>query len=275
MKKKIVVVILLSVFVLFACGVEEPKVNTSIMDNTMLRQEVAEIDSTQVSAEESVTEQKRETKVIGGSNVVKDDKIVDQGGILAQLSSLVDNLDMDEIERLSDEEKQKLVGGLDVLKQRQNMMVQDISAALADTGVEVDTQSGKITMDENILFGKNEDFVSEEGKAYLDTFFGLYAKSILDGGNSGYISEIQVIGNTDTDGTYEYNMDLSKRRAEAVVDYCLFSSGNNLSDQEKEQMKALMVAVGNSYDDPVYDAAGNIDMEASRRVEFKFIMNLD
>lgn len=309
--KKLLCIILMSTLVLSACGVKESEADTTVADSTMAADQEAagqespeaekaspetekesseaEKGSPETEKESSETEKgtrkpekagseaetEKKTKVVGGSNVVKDDKIVDRGGILAQLSPLADNLDLDEIESLSDADKQKLIGGLDVLKQRQNMVVEDISAALADTGVEVDAQSGKITMDESILFGKNKASISEEGKAYLDTFFGLYAKSILGEGNSGYVSEIQVIGNTDTDGTYEYNLDLSQRRAEVVMDYCLTSENNGLSEQEREKMKTLMTAVGQSYDNPVYDADGNIDKKASRRVELKFIMNLD
>jgi len=43
-----------------------------------------------------------------------------------------------------------------------------------------------------------------------------------------------------------------------------------LSKEELEAIRPILTANGRSYSDPVYDAIGNVDMAASRRVEFKF-----
>ena len=212
------------------------------------------------------------SKVVGGGNVVKEDKVVEMGGIMAKLAPLADNLDVDKISKMSKEEQEKIIGNLEVLQGKQNMIVNSVNKAMAEFDIKVDEKTGKITVPDNILFGKNEDIISEEGKAYLDLFFKAYTESVLDESVIGYIDQIQVIGNTDPDGSYEYNQKLSERRAEAVLNYCLTGEKNGLTQQEREMMKKLMVVVGKSYDDLVYDKDGNIDKTSSRRVEIKVMM---
>lgn len=40
-------------------------------------------------------------------------------------------------------------------------------------------------------------------------------------------------------------------------------------------LQSMMEAVGYAYDRPVYDENGQVDMDASRRVSFRFIINTD
>ena len=44
----------------------------------------------------------------------------------------------------------------------------------------------------------------------------------------------------------------------------------NLSRAQKAKLQEILTAKGRSYSDLVYDANGNEDPDASRRVEFKF-----
>lgn len=228
---------------------------------------------------EATTETGSQTQVVGGMETIEKEKYVDLGGILAgadteDVEQLKDSLDMEEVVELSDEEKQKLVGGLSVLADQHNMIVSEVQDALEQTDVEVNMNetTGKITMDEKILFAKNEYKISEEGKKYLKDFFKTYATAILNSDAKEYVSEIQIVGHTDTSGEYDYNMDLSKKRAEAVRDYCL--NLKSLEKDQKKKLKGMLKAIGKSYDEPVYDG-DKVDMEASRRVEFKIMMNID
>ena len=41
-----------------------------------------------------------------------------------------------------------------------------------------------------------------------------------------------------------------------------------------EALSSTVKALGYSYDNPVYDENGDVDMDASRRVAFRFIINL-
>lgn len=259
MKKRIRIIGVLLVLILTACDSKDVE-----------KQENKELVSQEIRGEE-----KEETKIIGGANIVKKDNVVELGGVLGKLESLADNLNVEEISKMSREEQQEIVGNLEILQGKQNVIVNHVNKALEKMNIEVDDKTGKIIMPDSILFGKNEDSISEEGKIYLDSFFKIYTKTILDESISGDISEIQVIGNTDTDGTYEYNKILSERRAKAVWQYCLESEENGLTKQEREAMEKLMVVIGNSFDNPIYNESGVIDKDASRRVEIKFILNVN
>lgn len=71
----------------------------------------------------------------------------------------------------------------------------------------------KNTMSASALFDHDKSNLKEEGKAALHTL----DESIKAKGAS--VVDINVIGHTDSDGTEEYNMGLSIRRAEAVRNY--------------------------------------------------------
>ena len=131
----------------------------------------------------------------------------------------------------------------------------------AEIHVDIDPNGGKVTMDSSILFGVDEDSVSEEGRDYLNRFLKVYSSVVMDEKYTDTISEIQVEGHTDTDGAYDHNLALSERRADCVMRYCL---------EICPQLEGRISAKGCSYDNPVYDAEGNVDKAASRRVVFKF-----
>ena len=84
------------------------------------------------------------------------------------------------------------------------------------------------------------------------------------------ISEILIEGHTDTEGSYISNLQLSQRRALAVAEYCLSDNSKILTERQLEEMRSLISATGRSYSNPIYDDNGEIDMAASRRVEFLF-----
>ena len=87
-------------------------------------------------------------------------------------------------------------------------------------------------------------------------------------GNS--ISEIIIEGHTDSTGTYIDNMALSQNRARAVLAYILSDEFGYLTPEQKVTLRKIATVNGRSYSDPVLNANGVEDMDASRRVEFKF-----
>ena len=79
-----------------------------------------------------------------------------------------------------------------------------------------------------------------------------------------------IEGHTDTQGTYLVNLELSQERALSVATYCLQMP--TLSEEQLEKLREILTAKGRSYSDPIYNEDGTINMDASRRVEFKFRM---
>ena len=82
--------------------------------------------------------------------------------------------------------------------------------------------------------------------------------------------EIIIDGYTDTDGDYSYNLELSQKRSLAVAQYLLDIKSEFLKDVQVQELQDCLTVNGHSMSDPVLDADGKVDKDASRRVEVKF-----
>ena len=71
-------------------------------------------------------------------------------------------------------------------------------------------------------------------------------------------------------GGYIVNLELSQQRALAVASYVLEDGYAGISAAQKTQLRAVATANGRSFSDPVLDENGVENMDASRRVVFKF-----
>ena len=136
----------------------------------------------------------------------------------------------------------------------------------------VDKNTGAIAFTGAVLFDSGQNALKDSGKALLNAFIPVYVRTLMSEENEGYVGEIIIEGHTDTDGTYLHNLGLSQERALAVASYCLGPEMTGLSAAEKELLQVILTANGRSEADPVYRADGSVDMEASRRVVFKFRM---
>ena len=153
-----------------------------------------------------------------------------------------------------------------LLEERDKILTELVQAfEKAEIHVEIDPNGGKVTMDSSILFDVDEDTISADGKDYLNRFLEVYGAVVTGEKYADTISEILVEGHTDTDGAYDHNLGLSERRANYVKQYCL---------EVCPALEGRISAKGCSYDDPVYDADGNVDKAASRRVVFKFKLKI-
>ncbi len=150
-------------------------------------------------------------------------------------------------------------------------LVEELREAFSGTAkVTVDSKTGAIMFDSNVLFDYSEDELTEDGEDFLRDFLPQYFDVLLSSEFSDYLSEIIIEGHTDTDGSYLYNLELSQRRALAVAEFCLDDESGVLSYGEIEKLRSIVTANGRSYSDPIVDSDGEIDMDASRRVEIKF-----
>ena len=104
-------------------------------------------------------------------------------------------------------------------------------------------------------------------------FLPVYLNVLMSPEFSEYVSEIIIEGHTDTEGTYMHNLELSQQRALAVAYFCLSEENDFLDSATLESLRNIVTANGRSFSDPIYDDYGQIDMDASRRVEFKFRLN--
>ena len=141
--------------------------------------------------------------------------------------------------------------------------------------VNIDAQTGALTLQSNVLFNYDESDLSDSGKTALEQILHIYCKVILQDDYKDYLAEIIIDGYTDTDGDYSYNLQLSQQRSLAVAQYLLDIQGNFLSSDQSGDLQQFLTVNGHSMANPVLDADGNVDKDASRRVEIKFRLKDD
>ncbi|ARN77735.1 hypothetical protein BST97_06835 [Nonlabens spongiae] len=108
-----------------------------------------------------------------------------------------------------------VVGGVagNIIGRRMDKQAQEISQELPGAEVERVGEGIVVTFDEGsgVRFATNQATLNTSSKATLDKLTNIMTK--YPG------TEVLVAGHTDDQGAAEYNMDLSKRRAQSVVDY--------------------------------------------------------
>ena len=131
--------------------------------------------------------------------------------------------------------------------------------------VAIDKNSGSLRVSSNILFDSGSATLKEGAKTELKKVFEEYIGALVTNPKiKPHLDKIIIEGHTDSDGGYLYNLDLSQRRAFAVMNYLL-----SLDFAKEHHIKPLMIASGRAYLDPV-KVDGVEDKEASRRIEIKF-----
>ena len=144
-----------------------------------------------------------------------------------------------------------------------------------NVNVDIDSQTGALILDANVMFDYDEAELTEEGEQALRSVLPIYCNVLLQENYKPYLAEIIIDGYTDTDGDYAYNLELSQRRSLAVAQYLLDIQWEFLSDKESLDLQDYLTVNGHSMANPILDANGNVDKDASRRVEVKFRLKDD
>ena len=181
-----------------------------------------------------------------------------------KLNAAMDLLDAQQI--AMDEQQRKLEDLVGV----RTKIIRDLASALTDASLKasVDANTGDIMLESTVFFATDSDMIRPEGREFLNRFIPVYLSVLLNSDYVDYLGEIVIEGHTDTDGSYLHNLELSQKRALSVVKFCL--QMEQLTPEQQALLYNILTAKGRSYSDPVYDALGNVDKDASRRVEFKF-----
>ncbi|SFV68913.1 FIG00638667: hypothetical protein [hydrothermal vent metagenome] len=131
--------------------------------------------------------------------------------------------------------------------------------------INIDKNSGSLRLASNILFDKGSATLKDGAKKELKANFIEYVNTLISNPNiKSHLDKIIIEGHSDSDGSYLYNLDLSQKRAFAVMHYLL-----TLDYIKKHNIKEKLVASGRSYLDTI-KVNGVEDKDASRRIEIKF-----
>ena len=137
-----------------------------------------------------------------------------------------------------------------------------------DIDINIDPKTGTIKLNESILFDTSKSELKEEGKEFARRFIPIYVKILL--GNEevkSQLSQIIIEGHTDDVGSYMSNLKLSQDRTLSVAQFLL---DDEFDYKYKKDLQEYITLNGRSYSEPILDDEGNINRDASRRVEIKF-----
>ena len=131
--------------------------------------------------------------------------------------------------------------------------------------IDIDKKSGSLRLASNILFGSGESALKPEAEVELKKAFEEYIGTLVSNPKiKPHLDKIIIEGHTDSVGSYIYNLNLSQKRALAVMEYLL-----TLDFTKEHNIRPLMTASGRAYLDTIV-VDGVEDKNASRRIEIKF-----
>ena len=132
--------------------------------------------------------------------------------------------------------------------------------------ITINQDTGDITTPNFILFDAGSSELSDEGKQFLDDFIPLYLEVLMRPEYESDISVVIIEGHTDS--PFSTDMELSQQRAARVIAYSMQMPA--LTEDQRAYLTDRAMFIGRGFTDPVFNEDGQINREASRRVEIKF-----
>lgn len=138
-------------------------------------------------------------------------------------------------------------------------------------GIDVDSASGSVRFDGQVLFNEDEAQLLPAGRRQLRAFAEEYLPVLFDTERfREHLRAIVIEGHTNDNGTYMYNLDLSQRRAFNVQAFLI-----DQASQYEEELREYVTANGRSFAEPIYvdGEPGVVDDVKSRRIKIRFRLN--
>ena len=200
----------------------------------------------------------------------KEDEIAAQQEKLDALSVQLgrQQTQIDQQQKVLDDQQQQI----EALVGMRTRIITSLSNALraANISAQVDPSNGSIALESDVLFELGRYDLSARGEQFIDRFLPVYLDVLFSGEYREYVAEIIIEGHTDSLGSYLDNLALSQQRALAVASYVLDDGYRGITAEQKKQLRSVVTANGRSFSDLVRDENGRENMDASRRVVFKF-----
>ncbi len=161
------------------------------------------------------------------------------------------------------------------IQNRVSELYDDLEAAFAENGVEavIDRDTGEIALNSVVLFTVDSYFITSEGQLILTNFLKAYTSVIFNEKYDGFVSQIEIEGHTDPTGLAYHNEVLSQARADEVKNFCL-STDSGMDALRIAKLEPMLTSVGYASTHPIFGANGEVDLEASRRVSFHFVIDI-
>ena len=144
------------------------------------------------------------------------------------------------------------------------------------SGVTVDPKTGAVQFPDGVLFSEGQAALQPGGRSQLDRFASKYFDVLL--GDPAIRRELRAVvieGHTNDNGGYDSNLELSQRRAFAVMQHLLRSAPTY-----QDPLKEFVTASGRSFSEPICEfdkqvhsfpcPEGRVDDKLSRRIEILF-----
>ena len=161
-------------------------------------------------------------------------------------------------------EKKSQLENLDERERIKKELIAELTYELKEYNVQIDPQTGVLRMESDLLFGTNEDELSEDGKKHLHRFIPEYAGILLS--KKRYreqIAQLIIEGHTDDTtsfkedkkAAYTYNLGLSLDRAQNVAEYVF-----EVPFAYKQDFRRLLSVNGRSFMAPLGSYGQNIQV---------------
>jgi len=221
-----------------------------------------EQNSTINSSQTTLDDYKSKVLLLSGSLTKQDESLKMSEEKLLKLVQALDNKQTKYDKLLENLQAQKTkIKSLTGIKLK---VIAELKASLGKK-INIDKESGSLRLASNILFDKGSATLKNGAKKELKANFIEYVDALISNPNiKKHLDKIIIEGHSDSDGSYLYNLDLSQKRAFAVMHYLL-----TLNYIKKNNIKEKLVASGRSYLDAI-KVNGREDKDASRRIEVKF-----
>lgn len=136
----------------------------------------------------------------------------------------------------------------------------------------VDSATGAIRLSGDVLFDYNSAEIKQKFEYRLKIFLDVYLRVLFENKRfRNSLAEIIIEGHADKKGSYMYNLDLSQKRAYAVMNFFLTKGPADLRDD----FKKYVTASGRSFSHVLTDKKGVVNDDKSRRIEVKFRLKDD
>ncbi len=130
--------------------------------------------------------------------------------------------------------------------------------------IQVDPETGDVSLDDKILFAEGDSELKPEGKEFLNKFIPIYSKVIFSEAEfEQEIARVVIEGHTSSKGSEKANRALSLERALSVANY-IFSEELDFPNAKRFEDKILISGRGE------IDANQAIDDPKDRKVTFRF-----